>query len=67
MIRAKIFNNEVVGLTPQDQRALDEIFPDGEVRLNSDNCPEVAAAIDKISADILAERKNLFGRLARFD
>ena len=67
MIHAKIFNNEVVGATEEDQRALDEMFPDGEVHLNSDNCPEVAAAIDKISADILTERQNVFGRLARYD
>lgn len=64
MIHARIENGEVIPLTDEDRRELSEMFPDGNVALNSNNCPEVAAAIEKISANVLVERKNLYRRLA---
>ena len=67
MIHAKIFGNEVVGLTPADQAALDEMFPGGEVHLNTDNCPQVAEAFEKISAEVLNENRDLYRRLANLD
>ena len=65
MIHAKIFFNDVVGATEEDQRALDEMFPDGEVHLNSDNCPEVAALIEEQSALLLEQNREAYEALAR--
>ncbi|MBR0287370.1 MAG: hypothetical protein IJQ82_00155 [Selenomonadaceae bacterium] len=67
MIHAKIENGEVIPLSDEDRRKFDKIFPDGKVEINSDNCPEVADAIDKISAEVLIERKDLYRRLGNFD
>lgn len=66
-IHAKILNGEVYPLTSEDEEKLKQAFPDGRVILNSDNCPEVAAAIEKVSAEVLSERQNLYARLARYD
>lgn len=67
MIHARIENGEIIPSTEEDRRKLNEMFPDGNIALNSNNCPEVAAAIEKISADVLAERKDLYRRLGNFD
>lgn len=67
MIRARIINGEVVPLTEEDRRQLNEMFPDGNVVLTSDNCPELADAIKKISDDVFEERKDLYRRLANVD
>lgn len=67
MIRAKIKNGEVFPLLDEDRREFEKIFPDGNVVLNSDNCPEVADAIEKFSAEALIERKDLYRRLGNFD
>jgi hypothetical protein len=66
MIHARLENGEVVPLTDADRRELNKLFPDGNVVLNSDNCPELAAEIEKISAEVLAERQELYRRLANF-
>ena len=66
-IHAKILNGEVFGLTAEDDAKLKAAFPDGNVVLTSQNCPEVAAAIERASNEILSERKNLSERLARYD
>ena len=67
MIHARIENGEIVPASDEDRREFYEMFPDGNIALNSNNCPEVAAAIEKISADVLAERKDLYRRLGNFD
>lgn len=67
MIHARIENGEIIPSTEEDRRKLNEMFPDGNIALNSNNCPEVAAAIEKIFADVLAERKDLYRRLGNFD
>ena len=67
MIRAKIKNGEVIPLLDEDRRELEKMFPDGNVILNSDNCSEVAAAIEKFSAEVLLERKDLYRRIGNFD
>lgn len=41
MIHARIQNGEVVPLTDEDRRELDKAFPDGNIILTSDNCPEI--------------------------
>ncbi|MBQ3434100.1 MAG: hypothetical protein IJG24_03535 [Selenomonadaceae bacterium] len=66
-IHAKILNGEVYALTAEDDAKLKAAFPDGKVVLTSQNCPEVAAAIERASNEILSERKNLYERLARYD
>ena len=67
MIHAKIFGNEVVGLTPADQAALDEMFPNGEVHLNTDNCPQVAAEVERLSAELLEQNCTAYEALAHYD
>ena len=67
MIRAKIFSDgSLEGLTPEDDRALEEMFPDGVVRLNSDNCPELAEKIDEFSRELLVQNKEAYEALARY-
>ena len=68
MIRAKIFSDgSLEGLTPEDDRALEEMFPDGVVRLNSDNCPELAEKIEQLSEFLLVKNKGIYDALAAFD
>ncbi len=67
MIHARIENGEIVPASDEDRREFFEMFPDGNVVLNSDNCLEVADAIEKISDAVLVERKNLYRRLGNFD
>lgn len=67
MAKARIVDGEIVPLTEDDRREIERMFPDGNIVLTSDNCPELAAAIDKISDEVLAERKDLYRRLAEFD
>ena len=45
MIQARFENGEVIPLTEDDRRELERFFPDGNVQLNSDNCPELAVEI----------------------
>ena len=66
-IHAKLLNGEVYPLTNEDERNFKIAFPDGRVVLTSENCPEVAAAIERASNEILSERKALYERLARYD
>ena len=66
-IHAQWTNGEITPSTDEDRRKLNEVFPDGNIVLNSDNCPEIAAEIEKLSNEILAERKDLYRRLAEFD
>jgi len=66
-IHAKILNGEVYALTPDDDAKLKAAFPGGKVVLTSQNCPELAAEIERASSEILSERKNLYERLARYD
>ena len=66
-IHAKLLNGEVYPLSPEDEAKLKIAFPDGRVVLTSENCPELAAAIERASSEILSERKNLYERLARYD
>ena len=66
-IHAKLFYGEVYPLTLEDEAKLKEAFPDGKVVLTSENCPELAAAIEKASAEILAKNRNVYARLARHD
>ena len=67
MIHARIENGEIVPASDEDRREFYEMFPDGNVVLNSDNCLEVAEAIEKISVAVLDERKDLYRRLGNFD
>lgn len=67
MIHARIENGKVIPLTEADRQKFEAAFPDGNVTLNSDNCPQVADAINRASAEILAQRKDLYRRLADFD
>lgn len=67
MIHARIEHGEIVPASDEDRREFYEMFPDGNVVLNADNCSEVADAIEKISADVLVERKDLYRRLGNFD
>ena len=67
MIRARVENGEVTPLTELDKRELERLFPDGTVVLNSDNCPELAAAIEEQSKLLLAQNKAAYEALARYD
>lgn len=67
MIHARIENGEVIPLTEDDRRELERLFPDGNVQLNSDNCPELAAEIERQSALLLAQNKTAYEALARYD
>lgn len=67
MIHAQFVDGEIVPATEEDKRKLDEMFPDGDVVLTSENCPELAAAIDEQSALLLAQNKAAYEALARYD
>lgn len=67
MIHARIENGEVIPLNEDDRRELERFFPDGNVQLNSDNCPELAAEIERQSALLLAQNKTAYEALARYD
>ena len=67
VIRAKILNGEVYALTPEDDAKLKQAFPDGRIVLTSENCPELAAKIDELSAKLLVEKRDLYRRLANAD
>lgn len=67
MAKARIVDGEIVPLTEDDRRELERMFPDGNVILTSDNCPELAAAIDKISDMLLEQNKDAYEALARYD
>lgn len=67
MIHARFENGEVIPLTEDDRRELERLFPDGNVQLNSDNCPELAAEIERQSALLLAQNKTAYEVLARYD
>lgn len=66
-IHAKLLNGEVYPLTNEDEAKLKIAFPDGRVVLTSENCPELAAAIEKASAEVLVKNRNVYERLARYD
>lgn len=66
-IHAKILNGEVFGLTAEDDAKLKAAFPDGKVVLTSQNCPEVAAAIERASNEILIQNREAYARLAHYD
>lgn len=66
-IHAKLLNGEVYPLSPEDEAKLKIAFPDGRVVLTSENCPELAAAIEKASAEVLVKNRNVYERLARYD
>lgn len=66
-IHAKLLGNEVYPLTFDDEAKLKSAFPDGRVVLTSENCPELAAAIEKASAELLIKNRNVYERLARSD
>ena len=66
-IHAKILNGEVYPLTPEDDAKLKAAFPDGRVVLTSENCPELAAAIERASDELLIQNREAYERLARYD
>ena len=67
MIHAVIERGKVQPLTENDKRELEKLFPDGNVILNSDNCPELAAAIEEQSKLLLEQNKLAYEALARYD
>ena len=67
MAKARIVDGEIVPLTEDDRRELDRMFPDGNIVLTSDNCPELAAAIEMFSDMLLEQNKDAYEALARYD
>lgn len=67
MAKARIVDGEIVPLTEDDRRELDRMFPDGNIVLTSDNCPELAAAIEMYSDMLLEQNKDAYEALARYD
>lgn len=67
MIRATYENGKVIPLTEDDRREMEKFFPDGNVILNSDNCPQLAAEIERQSAILLAQNRQAYEALARYD
>ena len=67
MIHARIENGKVIPLTEADRQKLEAAFPDGNVTLNSDNCPQVAADIEKYSAALIEQNRTAYEALARYD
>ena len=54
----------VIPLTDEDRIKLEAAFPDGNVVLTSDNCPEIAAEIERQSAILLEQNREAYGALA---
>lgn len=67
MIQAMYENGVITPLTETDRREMDKFFPDGNIVLNSDNCPQLAAEIEKQSAILLAQNRQAYEVLARYD
>ena len=57
----------VIPLTEEDRIKFEVAFPDGEVHLNSDNCPELAAEIERQSAILLEQNRKAYEVLAHYD
>ena len=67
MIHAKYVDGKVVPITEEDATELEKRFPDGQVILSSDNCPELNNVIDRISAKLLEQNREAYEALARYD
>lgn len=60
-------SGQVIPQTDDDRRRLELMFPDGNVRLNSDNCPELAAEIKRLSGMLLRQNRATYEALAKYD
>lgn len=67
IIHVKLLNGEIYPSTPEEAEKLKSAFPDGKVTLTSENCPELAAAIERASNELLIENREAYERLARYD
>lgn len=67
MVHAQFVDGELIPLTQKDADELKEMFPDGNVILTSDNCPELAEVINRILAKLLEQNREAYGALARND
>ena len=60
-------HGNVIPLTKEDQIKLEAAFPYGDVVLTSDNCPELAAEIERQSTILLNQNREVYDALARYD